>query len=75
MKSYRKELWFNITTRRGFVNITQQVEICLQESEILEGLILVSAMHILHPYSSTMMKADYTKTMNTGWKSSPRMSQ
>jgi len=46
MKSYRKELWFNIPTRRGFVNITQQVEICLQESEILEGLILVSAMHI-----------------------------
>jgi len=46
MKSYRKELWFNIPSRRGFVNITPQVETCLQESKILEGFILVSAMHI-----------------------------
>jgi secondary thiamine-phosphate synthase enzyme len=46
MKSYRKELWFNIPTRRGYVNITPQVETCLHESEIQEGLILVSAMHI-----------------------------
>jgi len=46
MKSYRKELWFNIPTRRGFENITQQVESCLHESGIQEGLILVSAMHI-----------------------------
>src|SRR3990170_309452 len=46
MKSYRKELWFNLPTRRGFVNITPQVETCLHESEIQEGLILVSAMHI-----------------------------
>ncbi len=46
MKSYRKELWFNLPTRRGFVNITPQVESCLHESEIQEGLILVSAMHI-----------------------------
>jgi secondary thiamine-phosphate synthase enzyme len=46
MKSYRKELWFNLPTRRGFVNITPQIEICLHESEIKEGLILVSAMHI-----------------------------
>jgi secondary thiamine-phosphate synthase enzyme len=46
MKSYRKELWFNLPTRRGFVNITSQVETCLQESGIVEGLILVSAMHI-----------------------------
>lgn len=46
MKSFRKELWFNIPSRRGFVNITSQVETCLQESEIQEGLALVSAMHI-----------------------------
>lgn len=46
MKSYRKELWFNVPTRRGFVNITQQVEQCLKESGVLEGLILVNAMHI-----------------------------
>jgi len=46
MKSYRKELWLNIPTRRGFVNITPQVKICLQESGIREGLALVCAMHI-----------------------------
>jgi len=46
MKSYRKELWFNIPTRRGFINITPQVEECLRESGIQEGLCLVNAMHI-----------------------------
>lgn len=46
MKSFRKELWFNVPSRRGFVNITPQVEDCLQKSGITEGLILVNAMHI-----------------------------
>jgi secondary thiamine-phosphate synthase enzyme len=46
MKSFRKELWFNISQRREFINITPQVESCLQESGIREGLILVNAMHI-----------------------------
>ena len=46
MKSYRKELWFNIPTRRAFVNITREVEDCLRESGIQEGLCLVNAMHI-----------------------------
>jgi len=46
MKSYRKELWFNIPKRRGLVNITPDVEACLAESGIKEGLILVNAMHI-----------------------------
>jgi len=46
MKSYRKELWFNILTRRSFVNITPQVEEALRASEIREGMILVNAMHI-----------------------------
>ena len=46
MKSYRKELWFNTPNRRGLVNITRQVEECLHESEIKEGLVLVNAMHI-----------------------------
>ncbi len=41
MKSYRKELWFNLPTRRGFVNITPQVEECLHESDIQDGLVLV----------------------------------
>jgi secondary thiamine-phosphate synthase enzyme len=46
MKSFRKELWFNIPTRRGFVNITQEVASTLRESGIHEGLCLVNAMHI-----------------------------
>ncbi|RPJ26239.1 MAG: YjbQ family protein [Chloroflexi bacterium] len=46
MKSYRKELWFNVPSRRGFVNITPQVEEALRESNIQEGLVLVNAMHI-----------------------------
>ena len=46
MKSYRKELWFNVPTRRGFINITPEVETCLRESGIQEGLALVNAMHI-----------------------------
>ena len=46
MKSYRKELWFNIATRRALVNITPQVEACLRESGIREGFCLVNAMHI-----------------------------
>lgn len=46
MKSYRKELWFNVPTRRSFISITSDVEQCLRESGIKEGLILVNAMHI-----------------------------
>jgi secondary thiamine-phosphate synthase enzyme len=46
MKSYRKELWFETSTRRAFINITSQVENALGESGIREGLILVNAMHI-----------------------------
>lgn len=46
MKSFRKELWFNLPSRRGFVNITGQVEDSLRESGVREGLVLVNAMHI-----------------------------
>ena len=46
MKSHRKELWFEIPKRRAFLNITPQVEQCLSESGIHEGLCLVNAMHI-----------------------------
>ncbi len=46
MKSFRKELWFETTTRRAYVNITPQVEDALAESGIREGLCLVNAMHI-----------------------------
>lgn len=46
MKSYRKELWFHVPSRRGLVNITGEVEQALRESGIQEGLILVNAMNI-----------------------------
>ncbi len=46
MKSYRKELWFQVKSRRGFINITPEIEKCLQESGVQEGLILCNAMHI-----------------------------
>jgi len=46
MKSYRKELWFNIPQRRMLINITPDVNNCLRESGIKEGLCLVNAMHI-----------------------------
>ena len=46
MKSYRKELWFQVPQRRGFVNITPQVQECLRESGVREGLCLVNAQHI-----------------------------
>ena len=46
MKSYRKELWFNLPSRRGFVNITPHLEACLSESGIHEVPALICAMHI-----------------------------
>lgn len=46
MKSYRKELWFEVPGRRGFVNVTRQIEACVRESGVREGLVLVNAMHI-----------------------------
>lgn len=46
MKSYRKELTFNIRTRRDFINITPQIQECLRDSGIKEGLLLCNAMHI-----------------------------
>ena len=46
MKSYRKELWFNVPARRALVNITSEVVQCLRESGIQEGLALINAMHI-----------------------------
>ncbi len=46
MRSYRKELWFEIPARVGFVNITPDVARCVEESRVREGLALVNAMHI-----------------------------
>ena len=57
MKSYRKELWFNIPARRGFVNITPDVETCLRESGVKNGLVLCNAMHITDGHLSTRTNA------------------
>ena len=46
MKSFHKELWFNVQERMDFINITRDVESALSESGIKEGLCLVNAMHI-----------------------------
>jgi secondary thiamine-phosphate synthase enzyme len=46
MKSYRKELWFDTNQRRQYINITPEINRCLQDSGIKEGLVLVNAMHI-----------------------------
>lgn len=46
MKSFRKELWFNIPKRRGLVNITRDVQKAIDESNIKEGLVLINAMNI-----------------------------
>jgi len=57
MKSYRKELWFDISKRRQLINITPQVEDCLKESGIKEGMLLCNAMHIT---SSVFINDDET---------------
>jgi secondary thiamine-phosphate synthase enzyme len=46
MKTYRKELWLEVPTRRGFINITSQIAECLRESGVKEGLTLVNSMHV-----------------------------
>ena len=46
MKSYRKELWFEASRRRELINITSNIDQCLKESNINEGLVLINAMHI-----------------------------
>ena len=46
MKSFRKELWFEVPRRRAFINITHEVENCIKDSGVKEGLVLVNAMHI-----------------------------
>ncbi|MGE4572313.1 MAG: secondary thiamine-phosphate synthase enzyme YjbQ [Candidatus Izemoplasmatales bacterium] len=46
MKHYRKELWFNTSKRREFINITRDIQTCIDESQISEGFVLVNAMHI-----------------------------
>ena len=66
MKSYRKELWFETSTRRAFLNITGQVEKCLLESGIQEGLVLVNAMHITASIFINEMSLGYITILKHG---------
>ncbi len=68
MKSFRKELWFNLPNRRGFVNITPEVEKALADSGIREGFCLVNAMHITASVLSTMTSPVCTTITTNGWK-------
>lgn len=52
MKSFRQELTLNLPSRRGFRNITPEVQRAVEESRVQEGLCLVNAMHITRPASS-----------------------
>ncbi len=65
MKSYRKELWFSTSRRREMINITPEVNTCLEESGIREGLCLVNAMHITASVfindNESGLHADYEK--------------
>lgn len=65
MKSYREELWFEVKSRRGFVNITPQVEQAVRKSGVQEGLVLVNAMHITASVfindNESGLHADYEK--------------
>jgi secondary thiamine-phosphate synthase enzyme len=69
MKTYRKELWFEIPARRGFENITGAVEACLKESGIREGLLLCNAMHITSSVfindDESGLHADFEKWLET----------
>ena len=74
MKSYRQELWFEIPSRRAFVNITPQVEQCLRDSGIREGLCLVNAMHITASVFINDDESGLHHDYDRGSKSSPRTS-
>lgn len=69
MKSHRKEIHFNLPGRRGFVNITRHVEEAVRESEVMEGLVLVNAMHITASVfindDETGLHQDYEKWLET----------
>lgn len=46
MKSFTEKLLFNIPSRRGYINITPQVEEIVRKSGVREGIVLCNAMHI-----------------------------
>ncbi len=73
MKSFRKELWFDIPGRRAFINITPEVQRCIDESGVKEGIVLVNAMHITASVFITMMNPGSIMIMISGSKNLPLM--
>ena len=75
MKSFRQELWFQVPGRRAFINITPQVEQCLADSGVTEGLVLVNAMHITASVfindDESGLHHDYEVWLE-GWPPTPR---
>jgi len=79
MNSYRKELWFEVPSRRAFINITSEVQHCIDESGIQEGLVLCNAMHITASVfindDESGLHHDYDEAcimiMMSGWKNLP----
>ena len=68
MKSYRKELWFRVPSRRGLVNITGEVEKALEESGVQEGLVLVNAMNITASVFINDDEPGLHRDLELGWK-------
>jgi thiamine phosphate synthase YjbQ (UPF0047 family) len=68
MKSYRKELIMNVPARRGFVNITSQVNTCVRESGITEGLVLVNPMHITASVFINDDESGLHRDYEPGWR-------
>ena len=64
MKTYRHELIFTLSARRGFVNITSKVADCVRESQVQEGLVLVNSMHI----SSSIFINDHESGLLEDWE-------
>ena len=78
MKNYKKELWFNASQRRQIIHITPQIETCLAESGITEGLCLVNAMHITASVfindNESGLHGDYEKWLENSPRKNPTTS-
>ena len=74
MKHLTEELWFDVPTRRAFINITPQVEESVQQSGVQEGLCLVNAMHITASVFINDDESGLHSDTNAGWRNSRRMS-
>jgi secondary thiamine-phosphate synthase enzyme len=68
---FRCRIFYPIAERRAFINITGEVERCLKDSGIREGLILVNPMQSPPRFLSMMTNLDYTMIMNVGWRNWP----